>query len=149
MSTMLMVLTLLLANAPDADTIAELEALGYVDSAPTENPNERGVTLKRRRAYDGINLLSSRHHATAHLVDMDGEIVHTWKDPGATQWMHVELMPNGDILALTKDTYLSRLDYDSKVIWRRKLRIHHDFTVAPNGNILALSRRVSKKRFRG
>lgn len=136
-------------GAPDANTLESLRALGYVDSAPTSNPEERGVTLLREPAYPGMNLLSSRHKATAHLVDMQGEIHHSWQDPGAGQWMHVELQPDGDILALTKDAFLTRLDSDSRVVWRLRTRVHHDFTVASDGRILALSRRIAHKTFRG
>lgn len=136
-------------GAPDVDTLESLRALGYLDSVPTDNPEERGVTLLRSGVYYGMNLLSSRHKATAHLVDMQGEIHHTWRDSGAAQWMHAELQPNGDLLAITKDRFLTRLDSDSNVLWRAKLRAHHDFTVAPDGNILVLSRRVSHEEIEG
>jgi len=33
-----------------------------------------------------------------------------------------------------------RLDWDSKVIWSRKLRAHHDLALEPDGNIYVLSR---------
>ncbi len=136
-------------GAPDVDTLDSLRALGYLDSVPTDNPEDRGVTLLRGGAYYGMNLLSSRHKATAHLVDMEGEIHHNWRDPGARQWMHAELQPNGDLLAVTKDTFLTRLDSDSKVRWRLRLRAHHDFAVARDGRILALSRRHSTEVFPG
>ncbi|MEO0592550.1 MAG: arylsulfotransferase family protein [Myxococcota bacterium] len=127
------------------DTLRSLEALGYVDAAPTDNPEERGVVRLEAGAFDGFNLLSSRTRANAHLLDMRGKILHTWKDTNRAAWMHVELQPNGDIIALAKDRHLVRLDSNSKVRWRLKTRAHHDFTVADDGRILLVARKVSTK----
>lgn len=137
----------LLVAAPDGTTLEALESIGYVDSMPTDNPELRGVVYRDSDAFSGLNLLTSRHTASAQLVDMDGVVQHHWEEPGGVSWMHVELLPNGDLLALAKDHYLLRLDRDSNVIWRVKHRVHHDFTVMADGRILTLSRRFSRKKY--
>ncbi len=128
----------------DDDTLAALEALGYVDRTETSNPQERGVTKSTRAAFDGLNLLSSRHRATAELIDNQGRVLHTWTaESQKPPWMHVELQPNGDIVVLAKDRYMARFDWNSKLLWKRVMRAHHDFTFDPAGRLVVLHRRVS------
>lgn len=136
-------------SAAHNPTLETLESIGYVDSMPADNTSLRGVVKRDGDAYRGWNLLSSRHRASAELVDMDGVVQHRWEEPGGVAWMHVELLPNGDLLALAKDHYLVRLDHDSNVVWRLKHRVHHDFAVLPDGRILALARRLRRKTYGG
>lgn len=131
------------------DTLEELKSLGYIDSAPTDNPEDRGVVWLTERAYRGQTLLSSRHRATAQLLDIRGTIIKKWRDSAREPWMHVELQPGDELLALAKDRHLVRLDASSKVLWRLTMRAHHDFTVASDERILVLSRRRAIKRFGG
>lgn len=43
--------------------------------------------------------------------------------------MHVEPLPDGDLLAITKDHSLSRHRWDSSLVWRSEMRAHHDLAV--------------------
>ena len=117
-----------------------LKALGYFDRAETQNPTARDVTISTPKAYKGFNLYNSRHRAEAYLTDMAGKILHTWRAPeGSPPWMYARMMPNGDILAIAKSSHIIRLDWNSKVVWRRIQRAHHDVTVDEAGNIYVLT----------
>ncbi|MEM9190500.1 MAG: arylsulfotransferase family protein [Myxococcota bacterium] len=140
-------------EAPDFglgdDEIEALEALGYVDSAPAENPELRGAQ-GGSGAAPGVNLYSSRHRASAVLTDLDGEVVHRWEDEDPqTSWMHVEPLRGGDLLALARDHHLTRHRRDSSIVWRTRLRGHHDLAVQADGRILVLVRQTQRYTFDG
>lgn len=120
-----------------------LQNLGYFERAETKNPEARKVTVKGVDASKGLNLYSSRHLAKAYLVDMDGEVIHTWsgkeKQPG---WMHVEMLPDGTLLAIADYRYLVKVDWNSNVLWQRPLAAHHDLDIDADGRIHVLTYRV-------
>lgn len=128
----------------DEEIAAGLEALGYVDTARADNPDERGVTARSATADPGLNLYSTRRLANAVLTDMDGEVVHQWTvEEGrrpVTSWMHVEPLPNGDLLSISRDHFVSRHDFRSALLWRTAVRAHHDLAVRRDGHILVLTR---------
>lgn len=113
----------------EASRLEQLRALGYVDSAPTDNADLRGVTVLAPEAARGYTLVSSRQRARAQLIDLHGNILHTWQEKHGSPWMHVEMQRNGSLLALAKDRYLLKLDWHSTVLWRFDGRPHHDFHV--------------------
>ncbi len=123
-----------------------LEALGYVETLPVEGDGSEtplGVTRHDvLRAMPGLNLLTPRHQARAELVGMDGRLIYQWKLEGGAPWQHVELCPDGDLLAYVKDRELLRLAPDSTVRWRIPGRFHHDVTPTQGGEIWAPTRRV-------
>ncbi len=89
-----------------------------------------------------MNLYTSSPLQEALLIDMQGSVVHKWigKEPGNVRWQHVEICENGDLFAIAKDRLLIRLDWDSKVKWKRKMKAHHDVSVGPEGKIYVLGR---------
>jgi hypothetical protein len=119
---------------------AALEALGYVDHAPADNPEERGVTADEVPNANGLNLYGSRDRAEALLMDTEGEVVHRWESQRDESWMHVEPLGNGEVLTITRDVALARYDWESEEIWRKRLPVHHDVAVDGEGRILALTR---------
>lgn len=130
-----------------------------------ERRKERGVTVHDpRRAQQGVTLYTAGNAAAAYLVDMQGEVLHTWERPFSTVWTpdsggvkepqpdsHVyfrkaHVFPNGDLIALYEgagDTPygygLVKLDRDSNVIWSYFGRAHHQFDVGPDGKIYVLT----------
>ncbi len=122
------------------DELAALAALGYVDHAPAENPEERGVTTHELDDARGLNLYGSRDRAEALLVDLEGEVVHRWASERDEAWMHIEPLGEGELLAITKDVAIAKYDWDSQEIRRTRLPVHHDFAVLEDGRILALIR---------
>ena len=102
----------------------------------------------------------------AILIDMRGEVVHTWHVPfsqlwpapphlrgridnGAVYFNDGHLYPNGDLLVVIEGPInvsnpsngygLAKLDKDSNVIWKYAGNCHHDVDVAEDGTIYALT----------
>ena len=125
---------------------------------------EKGVSINDpARASEGYTLYTSAGEAAAHLIDMDGRVVHEWRRPYSDVWTEqsavkkpqpdamilldkARLLPNGDLLAIyaaAGDTPwgygMVRMDRDSNVIWSYLAHTHHDFDIAPDGRILVLT----------
>ena len=131
------------AESTGVDQVEKLRTLGYVNWVATEDVEKVGVVhYDPQSASKGMNLYASGHLQQADLIDMQGNIVHRWigKEPGKVGWKHVTICDNGDLLAIVKDRLLIRLDWNSKVKWKRKMRAHHDVSIGPEGKIYALAR---------
>ena len=105
--------------------------------------------------YDGYTLYTPQNpfpevSAAVVLIDMDGNIVHTWEHP-INRIGYAEPLDNGNILAFGYDpeqrafpTILSEIDWDGNVVWEvsydmlTERWIHHDFERLANGNTLIL-----------
>jgi hypothetical protein len=88
---------------------------------------------------------------------MTGRTVHSWQsaEGQATDeerrwarrvpifdfggWHHVELAPEGGLLAIVNYHELLRLDRESKLLWAADLSAHHDVDVTPDGRIFVLT----------
>jgi hypothetical protein len=133
----------------------QIDSLPYVTWTPVENAkrsDKSGVTkYDRQRAFPGINIYKSVNLSAVSLMDMSGNMLHTWSTksnpkPGWAQ--HTELCSNGDILVMIPTRQLMRLDWDSNLKWTAPVRPHHDIAVAENGDIYVLTRK-SDVVFRG
>jgi hypothetical protein len=135
---------------PDED-IAGLEALGYVDRAPTDNPEERGVTQEAQpdQNAEGVNLYGSRDRAEVMITDMTGEVLHRWRAGRRESWMHVEPLADGTLLTITRDMHIAKYDWGSQRLWRRPMRAHHDLAVRDDGHILVLVRGRTSLTYQG
>jgi hypothetical protein len=150
-------------TAADRETIDQLAALGYVDWVEEDDDlSRRGVTHRDPRALERLTLYKSRPRPEAHLIDLDGTVVHTWKAPkldvsdwwgfiaffyrygSKMSWGHIEVQPGGDLLAIVKDRHIEKVGWDSQLIWRRRLKVHHDFDVLPDGRILTLTHDIAE-----
>ena len=122
------------------ERVQQLMNLGYFDRAPTHNPEDRAVTKRNPKAFDGINLYSSRHRAEALLIDNTGKVLHKWRaSRQKPSWVHTEILPNGDLLAISKLHSLSKFDWNSKLLWRQSLAAHHDLDIGSDGTIFLLT----------
>lgn len=134
---------------------------------------ERGVTVRTGRALAGYTLYTSGDSARARLIALDGSIVHEWFRPYSTVWQaaaavrtpqpdelifmnKARLLPNGDLLAIYEaagDTPygygMVRLDRHSNVVWRYLEHTHHDFDLAPDGRIVALTQDFTSQELPG
>ncbi|HWK53303.1 MAG TPA: arylsulfotransferase family protein, partial [Hyphomicrobiales bacterium] len=115
---------------------------------------------------EGATLYTSSHESAAYLISATGEELHRWQRHFSEVWdetaavkhpqpddfvymRRAKLDGNGDLLALFEgagDTPygygLVKLDKDSNVIWRYLEHTHHDFDIAPDGNIYVLTHEI-------
>lgn len=102
--------------------------------------------------YTFFSPMSSYH---SYIIDMDGELVHSWEHdtiPGNASY----LLPNGDILRTGNDQLYSdisgggqggivtRQTWDGDEVWtyelnNSKYRLHHDIEPMPNGHVLMIA----------
>lgn len=157
------------ASAPDAvdegelaEKIAALEAIGYAEG--TQPAHERwGVTAHAEgQAWAGLNLYVSGHAAEALLIDMQGEVLHTWRGPwaetvapswpgakGAPEkelyrdfWRRAHLFENGDLIAIFEGHAMIKLDAASNLLWSYVARPHHDLYLDERGHVFVLTRKA-------
>ena len=137
--------------------IRELEAIGYVGGA-TPAPVTSGVAFYARdKAYNGFNLYTSGHAAQALLMDMQGNVLHTWQYrledvwPESPElqlradcrlWRRAHLWPDGSLLAIFEGNGAVKVDRDSRLLWARPLNYHHDICVLDDGHIILLARKA-------
>ena len=134
--------------------------------------DHKGVTIyDPDRADNGYTLYTSGDDPYAALIDMRGHVVHRWqldyskvwqttpdgREPRSDDliyWRKAIMYPNGDLLAIyiaaaeTPWGYgMVKLDADSNVIWKYHGATHHDFDIAPDGRIIALTHAFSNRKF--
>ncbi len=135
------------------DEIAKLAAIGYLGTTE-RTENMTGVRIHDPRAFEGLNLYTSGHAPEAVLMDMKGQVLHTWSRsfreiwpdaeldgayPGISYWRRALALPNGDLAVIFEGLGIACLDKNSKVRWSRLNHAHHDLAVDENGNIVTLT----------
>ena len=154
-------------HAAPAATDSTLADLGYVDySEDDEESAEAGVGLLQRdpaRSLEGYTLVTSLPEGRAFLVDdASGRTVREWaREVADEHWTRAELLPDGDLLVITRrrlpdGTYedpahrfarhLARYSFEGELRWRHPHRVHHDVDWTPHGEILALGERLRTER---
>ncbi len=131
---------------------------------------KRGVVrYDPQSALNGYTLYTSAHEQRAHLVAMDGRVVHEWqlgydkvwdrsaqvKRPPAAKyiyWRKAGLFPNGDLLVIYVEAGMTpwglglvKMDRSSNIIWKYLRRVHHDFCLAHDGRIYTLTHEIREK----
>jgi len=118
------------------------------------------LSYDQAKAYQGYTLFDPTVGSkTTYLIDMRGNIVHTWKSE-YTAGLHSELLPNGHLLragTIPKKKelgycgiggaggILEEFDWNGKKVWEYKLFTpnkeiqHHTFCRMPNGNTMILA----------
>ncbi len=106
-------------------------------AAPSIYPTGTTI-LDPDNAYGGYVLINSGRNPDKYIINMNGDIVHSWKDvPGD----RARLLPNGNLLTLNQaDKKVVEYDWDGKVVWEYATNRgpHHDVQRLPNGNTLIL-----------
>ena len=124
-------------TAAGAD-LALLEAVPYVGGTFDPDSGARDVLIHDpERAHQGLNLYAARDQGFAYLIDMDGQTVHRWTLP-TPGFAHVELFPDGALLATRRGERIVKLDVRSKVLWSHAIGIHHDVWIDADGRIHTL-----------
>lgn len=136
-----------------------LSVRGSAQEAPAPQPaaeeGPRGLVLASADAFQGYTLFTPLSSRITYLVDMQGEVVHTWESehaPGNS----VYLMDDGSILRCGRDAenpvfggggqggYVERIAWDGKLVWKLdwsdETRMqHHDIEPLPNGNLILIA----------
>ena len=139
---------------------ALLAALAFALPATAQEPAAdeedvpRGLRLRTDGARDGYTLVSPLSSRNVHLVDMGGEIVHTWETqhgPGGGFY----LLENGNLLRCGREEdngrfrgggiggRLQEFSWDGELVWEHVIASdertqHHDVEPLPNGNVLVI-----------
>ena len=143
----------------EREQIELLRSLGYL-SGYEESPFEIGVTLHdTAMAYQGYNIIISGHGPGVSLIDMNGEVVHSWFNsdvslygiwPDAQDqeiqidfWLRSYLADNGDLTVMVEAGGIVRVDKDSNLLWTSEYNgAHHDVDVDENGNVYTIGRYI-------
>lgn len=105
---------------------------------------KHGITVyEPEKCYPGYVLYNSRQLEVANLIDLEGNVVHSWSYPQGYTWHYVELLPNGHLCAIIKERMLIELDWKSRLFRRIDVTAHHDFERLENGNTMVLCREGS------
>ncbi|MFC1783431.1 arylsulfotransferase family protein [Planctomycetota bacterium] len=132
-----------------AASLDKLRSLGYLGWIPAQNNLDKSGTTQfdAEATCPGINIYCPCSGIETHLMDLSGKLLHTWKLDSYTrryekrpEWPVVQMDKNGDLLAISVETMLVRVDWESRLRWKTPLRCHHDFSVANNGDIYVLDR---------
>ncbi len=136
-------------------TLRSLETLGYVTGHQPTGGAVGVVTHSPDLCWDGYNLYTSGHAPEAFLMNMDGEITHSWRYPiedawpdyeaialyqrETHHWFRAELLPDGGLLAIFNHAGLIRIDSKSNLVWKFGGHAHHDVDVSVDGEIFVLT----------
>ena len=130
---------------------------------------EIGIRIDRpAKSFAGFTLFTMTGSGpNAALVDMKGEVVHRWQLPfreawpksprikdrlpdTAMHWFACHLFPDGELLAVYHSDGMSpygcgmvKLDRKSKLLWAYEANVHHEFAVAKNGKIYAVTQKLT------
>jgi len=114
-----------------------------------------GLFVNAPGAQEGYTLFNATLNATTHLIDNNGQQVHTWTGTGGATAVY--LQDNGSILRNTilappqrafgsngSTGKIEIIDWNNTPVWsytlaNSKYQLHHDSIRLPNGNILAIA----------
>jgi hypothetical protein len=139
---------------PDAaarrdDLLEKFRSVPYTVVTDEEVGTAAGVTVHiPDKAWRGYNLHCLRTEGQAVLMDMDGNEVHRWTQEAAIErgWPYGVILGNGDFITYREDFGLIRLDWNSNILWRVAMGVHHEIWPLPDGSFYALVRRTRKHR---
>jgi len=116
------------------------------------------ITYEPDQAFDGYNLFYPHNQPNVYLMNNCGEIVHVWEDdanwrPGNMAYLTEDgklykakrdAAVAGDVIWAGGGAILEIRDWDNTLLWQFEMndsinRLHHDFAVTAQGNIIALA----------
>ncbi len=147
------------SSPPPADEAAKKPGAAETPEAPppwmaTAFEQPRGLLRSEAGAAPGYMLFSPFNSDTAYLVDLEGHVVHTWKNDKAGDAMY--LQDDGSLFRLARIPeppnfraggvagFIQKLSWEGDVLWEWKMAdekkiLHHDIRPLPNGNVLAIA----------
>jgi hypothetical protein len=124
------------APASTSPDLEELQALPYVQWVKAKDTaHKQGVTrFEPKRVWHGYNLYTNDEN-TAYLMDMGGKILHSWNfGKKLNKCEYAIMLPGGEALGVCMGQGLYKVDWDSKLLWRNRMFIHHDVEPLPDGS---------------
>ncbi|MEX1024514.1 MAG: arylsulfotransferase family protein [Planctomycetota bacterium] len=128
---------------PHEPVLADLAALGYTgwDESAAEPRASDGEPDPRPFLYcDDVSRVL--------LVANDGEVLCAWTIAGFDQVEFAELLPDGDVVALSVDQGVARVRPDGSVVWRWEGNAHHELAPRRDGGFVVPVWRVARYRGR-
>jgi hypothetical protein len=118
----------------------------------------RGLKINSDGLADGYIMFAVPNSSLVYLLNRRGEVVHQWK--GNYGVMNAYLMDDGSLVQGAEDPdypvfgfggpygRIQKINWNSKMLWdfeyaNEEQIVHHDFTVLPNGNVLAIAYETS------
>jgi hypothetical protein len=119
-----------------------------------------GVSIhKKAKTFKGFTLFAPLRSDRAHLIDMAGEVVHSWKLHGGDGINHAMMLPGGRMFIGERGTgqpppvparggRLREYDWEGKVLWEHlDPDHHHDARRLPKGGAAYLAWEKIPKKF--
>lgn len=108
----LLIISVLTTTIAQADSLRKVTGLSHWD---------------KDRAFDGYTVFGAQGNNITYAIDMQGNVVHSWKNAGRNP----RLIDNGNIMGY-EDGGLVEVDWDDNIVWsykdtREDYRLHHDF----------------------
>jgi len=137
------------------EAIKKISTLPYLKGYEPAKDEFTGLTVYQPdKAYNGVTLYCSGHEPIVYLMDMKGNILHTWSVDFETLWpkplpfpiyeehkqfiRRARLFPNGDLLCVFEYIGLVKLDKNSNILWKYTGQNHHDIDISKNSTIYSL-----------
>lgn len=129
----------------------------YADYAEADPNAASGVVLHDTElSCPGYNLYEVQWLSRAELMDNEGHVVREWAHKTRPRWERATLLANGDLAVVGADPwdwqdggspvrihddarYIARYDWNGKLLWEKRYRVHHDIEERPDGNLLTLT----------
>lgn len=125
------------------DQLENLLSVPYL--SVTENPVETTlanvIINEPGETSDGFNFYIDRHSQEVRLIDMAGQLVHSWRADVADLLDWALLMTDGGIILVDKFDEVIRLLADSDVIWRTSVPAHHEVTLSQDKTFVYVATR--------
>ncbi len=116
----------------------------------------RGLTYSSDGLSEGYVMFGVPNSASVYLINRKGEVVHEWKGNYGGPTTSAYLNNDGSLLQNAMDPdfpvfagggeagRIQKITWDNKIVWdfeyaNEESHTHHDFTVMPNGNVLAIA----------
>ncbi|MFT6810934.1 MAG: hypothetical protein ACJA01_004180 [Saprospiraceae bacterium] len=114
----------------------------------------RGLTLSEENLTEGYVMFAPTNSPNLYLINRKGEVVHQWKSTYRAD--NAYFMEDGSLIVGANDPdysvfgccgpygRLQKMNWEGKILWDYEYAteehiLHHDFSVMPNGNILAIA----------
>ena len=134
------------------NALLSLPYLGNVKVA--ENEIDGVLVHNRQRTCAGYRIYSIYQLCIAYLIDVEGNVINSWRYQAGKTWSNCELLANGDLLVVGSEPYILpdgssspdlnshyilRFNWKGQLLWKRNYQAHHDIEVTPGGKLLALT----------